>query len=208
MRRLTPLVLMAVLATGCSSSDAAPAALSMTAAAPTPGLGASTSPSIEATEAVHTAAEEKYLAALTVALAEYLEAGETIASDSYVRQGHEICGQGDYSEPPTIDAILEHIEAEAEEYGAAIKYLCPKYLPIWRKAQGGFTDGTYEVGKEIKPGRYRTAGRVSDCYWERSTGGGDTIANDFVTNAPRGVTVTTRKGEGFKSEGCGSWIRA
>lgn len=70
-----------------------------------------------------------------------------------------------------------------------------------------FGDGAYEVGVDIKPGTYKTAPRVTDCYWERSTRGGDTIANDFVSNAPGGVTVRIRKGDGgFKSDGCGSWL--
>ncbi|WP_344918221.1 hypothetical protein [Streptosporangium oxazolinicum] len=145
--------------------------------------------------------------------------GAITFDSSVIEEGRDICGQtegdaeGDWSEggfsgPPTLDAIIEN-EWDDADYRAAIKHLCPKYLPVLRRAQGGFPDGVYEVGKEIKAGTYRTTpGRVTDCYWERSTGAGDTIANDFVSNAPRGITVTLRRGEGFKSEGCGNWMRA
>ncbi|MDB4873001.1 MAG: hypothetical protein JWL97_4005 [Gemmatimonadales bacterium] len=66
-----------------------------------------------------------------------------------------------------------------------MKYPCPKYLPILRKARRGFTEGPLTFGKDVKPGTYRTTGPAHDCYWERSTGGGHTIANDMVTNAPK-----------------------
>ncbi|MEU0516680.1 hypothetical protein [Streptosporangium sp. NPDC006007] len=137
-----------------------------------------------------------------------------------IEEGHAICGQssesddedgwseGAFSGPPTVDAIIEN-EWDGADYQAAVEHLCPKYLSVLRKAKGGFTDGTYEVGKDIKAGTYRTTpGRITDCYWERSTAGGATIANDFVKNAPGGVTVTLmRRGEGFTSEGCGNWMR-
>ena len=71
-----------------------------------------------------------------------------------------------------------------------------------------FVDGTYEIGSEVKPGTYRTAKKMTDCYWERSTKGGDIIANNFVGNAPAGVTVRIRSTDGgFKSDNCGTWTR-
>ena len=78
-----------------------------------------------------------------------------------------------------------------------------------------FSDGRYTVGKKagmILPGNYRLKGPLVDCYWERSTKNGSTIANDFVTNAPDGVKVSVRAGEGFTSQGCtdregGTWQR-
>ncbi|WP_449061496.1 DUF732 domain-containing protein [Planomonospora algeriensis] len=149
------------------------------------------------------------------------DASGTITFDpDLLTEGHQICGResgeddyvGDFIGPPTVQALIEETTSGAgdpDAFKAAITHLCPKYLPVWRKAQGGFTDGTYEVGKDIKAGTYRTTpGSVTDCYWERSTGGGSTIANDFVRNAPRGVRVTVQRGEGFTSEGCGIWMRA
>ncbi|WP_442542758.1 PASTA domain-containing protein [Arthrobacter sp. KN11-1C] len=47
-------------------------------------------------------------------------------------------------------------------------------------------DGTYAVGKDIAAGSYQvqTTVGVHDCYWERTTAQGGTIANDMITFAP------------------------
>lgn len=70
-------------------------------------------------------------------------------------------------------------------------------------------DGTYVVGQEMRPGTWSTAPGVQNCYWERTDGGGNTIANNFINFAPNGVTVTVRASDaGFVSQGCGTWHRA
>lgn len=69
-------------------------------------------------------------------------------------------------------------------------------------------DGTHIVGVSMAPGTWSTNAPVRDCYWERTTGGGDIIDNNFVTFAPQGVTVTVRASDGgFVSTGCGIWRR-
>ncbi|MDI3213211.1 hypothetical protein [Arthrobacter sp. AL12] len=69
------------------------------------------------------------------------------------------------------------------------------------------SDGTYVVGETMQPGTYKTKPGVKDCYWTRNAGGGDIIDNDFVSFAPKGVTVAVRSGEGFISERCGIWTK-
>lgn len=68
-------------------------------------------------------------------------------------------------------------------------------------------DGTYVVGKDIAPGSYQvqTTAGVHDCYWERTSAQGGTIANDMITFAPQGPVVTVYAGEGFVSQSCGTW---
>lgn len=68
-------------------------------------------------------------------------------------------------------------------------------------------DGNLTVGKTMEPGTWKTKPGVKSCYWSRSTGGGDIIANDIIDFAPEGVTVTVYDGEGFKSSGCGTWTK-
>ena len=68
-------------------------------------------------------------------------------------------------------------------------------------------DGTKIVGKDMEPGTYRTKPSAKDCYWARTNGGGGIIANDFVSFAPDGVTVTVYPGEGFQSERCDVWTK-
>ncbi|MBK3564536.1 hypothetical protein [Streptomyces sp. MBT62] len=75
-------------------------------------------------------------------------------------------------------------------------------------------DGTYVVGKDIKPGTYRTdgpqGGLVTNCYWARlsSTSGelrdiianGNTMGQTTVTIAPTDKAFTTT--------GCNRWTKA
>jgi hypothetical protein len=67
-------------------------------------------------------------------------------------------------------------------------------------------DGSWEVGTDIKAGKYRTDDLVSDCYWSitrAGSNGEDIIANDNV-NGGR-PTVTLKKGQEFESNRCGAW---
>jgi hypothetical protein len=120
----------------------------------------------------------------------------------------------------------------------SLTHLCPEMTALWTKLRPEvravadaeaaknaerqynethpmvkFDDGRYTVGEQprmIQPGTYHLPGPIRDCYWERSTGSGETIANNFITNAPSGVTVTLHAGEGFTSQGCtdsGRWER-
>lgn len=71
-------------------------------------------------------------------------------------------------------------------------------------------DGTFKVGSAIQAGTYQVqvpagANGVHDCYWERTTAQGGTIANDFISYAPQGPIVTVFEGEGFVSKRCGTW---
>lgn len=64
--------------------------------------------------------------------------------------------------------------------------------------------GTFEVGKDVQPGTYRTSGNGGGCYWERSkdsSGEIDSIiANDNVVGASY-VTIAATD-EIFKSSDC------
>lgn len=72
-------------------------------------------------------------------------------------------------------------------------------------------NGRYEVGVDMAPGKYKTAGPADDviknCYWERNNGGdglGSIIAND---NTQGPATVTVKQGEFFKVSGCQEWTK-
>ena len=73
-------------------------------------------------------------------------------------------------------------------------------------------EGTYEIGVDAQPGRYKTTvpQDSSGCYWERTKDdSGDTdsiIANDTVNPGAR-ASITVNSGEFFKSSGCGTWTR-
>ena len=111
-----------------------------------------------------------------------------------------------------VDTFIEHIGyGDPQRFKDRLKD-CPQYLPAWRKAQHGFGDGSYEVGKEVQPGTYETTahlsgGRVGNCYWERSGKNGRILANDYVT-AARKIRVTIRRSDHFfTTRGCGNWLK-
>lgn len=72
-----------------------------------------------------------------------------------------------------------------------------------------FGDGTFQVGKDIQPGTYRTQVASPGCYWARLSGFGGTvgeiIANDN-TDGPAVVTIA-RSDKGFQSQNCGTWTQ-
>lgn len=149
-----------------------------------------------------THAESKYVKSLGYKYDAY---GPINLPQSILDDGHEYCDA-----PPSVEGIIEDIDQDdidLDLHKAAIRYLCPKYIPIWKKGSRGFVEGDHVVGKDIKPGTYRTLNRdVKNCYWERTTKGGDTIANRFVSFAPAGVTVTISPSDGgFTSTRCGNW---
>jgi hypothetical protein len=69
-----------------------------------------------------------------------------------------------------------------------------------------FGPGTFIVGVDVAPGRYRDAGGPN-CYWARlgDFSGDGMIANDMVGS--RTVVTIEPSDNGFKSEGCGTWSR-
>ena len=72
-----------------------------------------------------------------------------------------------------------------------------------------FGDGTYQVGKDIQSGTYRTRVGSPGCYYARLRGFGgtidDTIANNN-TDAPAIVTIAATD-KGFTSQNCGTWTK-
>lgn len=70
-------------------------------------------------------------------------------------------------------------------------------------------DGTFIVGKDIKPGTWRSDGGDGfGCYAARLSGFGgtlkDTITNDISTDG--GLVMTIKKSDkGFQTSGCGTW---
>lgn len=95
---------------------------------------------------------------------------------------------------------------------AGATLLCPTapHIALMTQRANGdiLTSGNYVVGTTIKPGVWMTQPGVRDCYWERLTGGGGILDNDFVTFATDGVTVTIRSSDGgFSAQNCGFWTR-
>lgn len=68
-------------------------------------------------------------------------------------------------------------------------------------------DGTYTIGQDIQPGKYRGVQSVDGCYWEALSDSGSTIRNDFISSAPQ-VVITVKKSDyGFHIENCGPLVK-
>ncbi|UWP85871.1 hypothetical protein [Dactylosporangium fulvum] len=126
----------------------------------------------------------------------------------YAREGCETsfavdaCQASKASGDALLDMLIEN-KGTVEE---ADLQDCPQFLPTWRRAQAGFTDGAHLVPEDVKPGTYETTGGVSDCYWERNRGG-KILANNLITGA-RSARVTVQQGdETLVTRGCGNWVR-
>lgn len=74
----------------------------------------------------------------------------------------------------------------------------------------GITEGTYEVGADVAPGKYKTAGPDSGsghCYYARlkNSDGFNIIDND-LKEGPMSVTIKASDYE-FETNGCQPWIK-
>lgn len=69
-----------------------------------------------------------------------------------------------------------------------------------------FGEGTFIVGTDMQPGRYRSS-EGDGCYWERLSGFGGTpdeiIANDIASGP--GIVDIAPGDVGFRSSRCGTW---
>ncbi|MFE3449608.1 hypothetical protein ACFXJ8_11800 [Nonomuraea sp. NPDC059194] len=208
MMRLFLAVAAIVLAAGCAPAGT-PQAAQPSSAASDSATANETSETPTPSSPARSRAETAFLAAITKAFADTLDDGETIAEEAYLEDGREICELAADSPWEAVQGVIDNLETDEATQRAALTQLCPKHRKVWQAGATGFGDGEHTVGKDLRPGTYRTWRRpVTDCYWERSAGNGRIIDNQLVTNAPRGITVTVRAGEGFTSRDCGPWVRA
>jgi hypothetical protein len=76
---------------------------------------------------------------------------------------------------------------------------------------GSIGPGTWEVGVDVKPGKYRTAGAeagvVKYCSWQVLKGSetGEFLAGSAVTKEIQPARVTLSKGQFFITSGCKEW---
>jgi hypothetical protein len=78
----------------------------------------------------------------------------------------------------------------------------------------GYTEGVYEVGVDMQPGKYKTAGPDPDdafpnCYYARLKTGDGSLGDIIDNNNSQGpVTVTVKTSDGmFDTSGCQAWVK-
>lgn len=73
-------------------------------------------------------------------------------------------------------------------------------------------EGTWIVGTDVKPGKYKTLGaadsQIPMCYWDVRTGSetGEIIAQGVKDKANAQGLVTLKKGQYFTTSGCSDWM--
>jgi hypothetical protein len=117
---------------------------------------------------------------------------------------------GQWSDPTQQWKVIGELRESTDVIGpAATSAYCPEVQAVVDEVKAYLVSGNYRVGAGgIAPGTWSTRGAVEECYWERHTGNGDIIDNNFVTAAPDGVSVTVREGEGISMGArCGYWTK-
>jgi hypothetical protein len=77
--------------------------------------------------------------------------------------------------------------------------------PVVVTAQApAFKDGVYRVNQDIAPGTYRSTGKGSSCYWERS-GENENILDNHIGFTGAVVTIQPTDFK-FESKRCGTWV--
>jgi hypothetical protein len=74
---------------------------------------------------------------------------------------------------------------------------------------GEISDGQYEVGTDIEPGRWKTTTKAEDngslwCYADVQLGG-DYLAQEMTPKGYTIVNVPNKRGAIFTSKSCGNW---
>jgi hypothetical protein len=81
----------------------------------------------------------------------------------------------------------------------------PPHKPV------GISDGTWEVGVDIPPGKFKTSGAenrsILMCYWDVRTGSetGAFVAQGVINKLNAPGRVTLKKGQFFTTSGCDDW---
>lgn len=76
---------------------------------------------------------------------------------------------------------------------------------VAKKANTIEGDGVYQVGVDIQPGTWKTAGSGQSCYWQTSSKSGDILANDNVDGPT--VVVIPASAFSFTTKRCGTWTK-
>lgn len=91
-----------------------------------------------------------------------------------------------------------------------IQKVAPRPPELVKPPATTFGDGKYEVGTDIAPGQYKTAGATAGqkCYWARLSNLNGTIrsalAMGYDERGPN-VVVIEPMDKGFESRSCGTW---
>ena len=112
-------------------------------------------------------------------------------------------------------AALEQVAAELQKTQQFIRQRVKEIAQAEREIiatfeglkASSFGDGTYEVGVDIQPGKYKTKGSTGEagCYWEFRNRRGNRTRNE-LGKGPQ-VLVIPENVFAVVSRECGTWVR-
>ncbi len=135
-----------------------------------------------------------------------------IAAVSNGTKGNDNITAGDTSTQTTLQATTQPTtQPPAQPTTAQTPTPTPTQAPTPTPTPSfaSFGDGTYQVGKDIQPGTYRTRTGSPGCYYERLSGFGGTLSDIIANNNtdyPAIVTISATD-KGFSSQNCGTWTK-
>jgi hypothetical protein len=107
---------------------------------------------------------------------------------------------------PSPYAVTTIVTASAAPVAAATSAAPTKPAPA---PAATIDDGVWTVGEDFPAGTYKVREAVTQmCYWgiyKSGTNQSDIVDNDIVTGGK--PTVTLKRGQDFKSSGCGTWVK-
>lgn len=124
--------------------------------------------------------------------------------------GYAIGSAGD-PEPQVISspspyAVTTIVTESAAPVAAATSAAPTKAAP---SPAATIEDGIWTVGDDFPAGTYKVRDALTEmCYWgiyKSGTNQSDIVDNDIVTGGK--PTVTLKRGQDFKSSGCGTWVK-
>lgn len=122
---------------------------------------------------------------------------------------------------PTTGGTVPVAPTTAPASAGRGQYVVPTTVPLSAPSTSsppvpqvlGYDEGVYEVGTDIKPGKYKSPGPSSDgpfsgCYYARLKTGDGSFGDIIANNSTKGQSVVTIKpGDGaFETSGCLPWV--
>lgn len=123
-----------------------------------------------------------------------LMVGMVVGSDTYV------------SEPTVADVPETTTSQPAPTKQTPVVKTTPKPKKAPVKTWG---PGTYEVGVDIKPGKYKSVDNGALCYWARLSSLEDemSIKANHLGEGKSLVVVIRASDKAFKTSGCSPWVK-
>ena len=128
--------------------------------------------------------------------------------DAILEAGTSTCDRASYLAQVDASSLVEGIkDGDLAMADTAIPLLCPQYAPQLLQALGGFGDGTFTVGGQVKAGQYVAKGAPAGCVWKVVGEGGATIASGSIDAGDTpSVDLATGGAVGMTSTSCVSWL--